>query len=90
VTLGKGGKIEDVAVGITGLGPKAFRAAAVEKVLRGKKASDELLAEASRYVSQGIEPLSDLHASAEYRREMAAVYTRRALERALARTQGKA
>jgi carbon-monoxide dehydrogenase medium subunit len=90
VTLGKGGKIEDVAVGITGLGPKAFRAAAVEKVLRGKKASDELLAEASRYVSQGIEPLSDLHASAEYRREMAAVYTRRALDRALARTQGKA
>ena len=90
VTLAKGGKIEDVAVGITGLGPKAFRAAAVEKALRGKKASDELLAEASRYAAQGIEPLSDLHASADYRREMAAVYTRRALERALARAQGKA
>ena len=90
LTLGKDGKIEDASVGVTGLGPKAFRAEAVEKMLRGKKASDELLAEASRYVSQGIEPLSDLHASADYRREMAAVYVRRALERALARTQGKA
>ena len=90
VTLAKGGKIEDVAVGITGLGPKAYRASAVENALRGQKASDELFAEASRNASEGIEPLSDLHASADYRRAMAAVYTRRALERALARTQGKA
>ncbi len=90
VTLAKGGKIEDVAVGITGLGPKAYRATAVENALRGQKASDELFAEASRNASDGVEPLSDLHASADYRRAMAAVYTRRALERALARTQGKA
>jgi aerobic carbon-monoxide dehydrogenase medium subunit len=90
VTLAKGGIIEEVAVGITGLGPKAVRASGVEKALRGKKASDKLLADASRYAAQGVEPLSDLHASADYRREMAAVYVRRALERALARTQGKA
>ena len=74
---------------MTGLGPKAFRAAAVEKLLRGKKASEKLFAEAARHTAQGIEPLSDLHASAEYRREMAAVLSRRALERALTRTHGK-
>jgi len=90
ITLAKGGKIEDVAVGITGLGPKAYRATAVENALRDKKASEELFAEASGHASEGIEPLSDLHASADYRRSMAAVYTRRALERALAHTQGKA
>ncbi len=93
VTLSKSGKIEDVAVGITGLGPKAYRAAAVEKALRGKKAAPKLLAEllknAARQAADGVEPLSDLHASAEYRREMAAVFTRRALERAIARAQGK-
>ena len=88
--LGKDGTIEDVAIGVTGLGPKAFRAAAAEKILRGKKASEKLFGEAARYTAQGIEPLSDLHASADYRREMVAVYTRRALERAYARTLGKA
>ncbi|HJY88300.1 MAG TPA: FAD binding domain-containing protein, partial [Candidatus Acidoferrales bacterium] len=82
-------EIEDVAVGITGLGPKAYRARAVEKALRGKKPATKLLADAARSATQGVEPLADLHASAEYRREMAAVFTRRALERALVRAQGK-
>jgi len=89
LTLGKGGKIEAVAVGVTGVAAKAYRAAAVEKALRGKKASPQRLAEAASRAGQGIEPLADLHASAEYRREMAVVMTRRALERALARAQGK-
>ncbi len=89
LALGKSGKIEEAAVGITGVGPKAYRATAVEKALRGKKATPKLLADAARSAATGVEPLSDLHASAEYRREMAAVFTRRALERALARAQGK-
>jgi carbon-monoxide dehydrogenase medium subunit len=88
--LGNGEMIEDAAIGVTGLGPKAFRAAAVENALRGKKASEKLFAEAARHAAQGIEPLSDLHASADYRRGMAAVYARRALQRAFARARGKA
>jgi len=90
LVLGKGETIEDAAIGVTGLGPRAFRAAAVETALRGKKASSKLFAEAARHAAQGIEPLSDLHASADYRREMASVYARRALERAFARAQGNA
>jgi carbon-monoxide dehydrogenase medium subunit len=89
VAVDKRGGIEAVAVGITGVGPKAYRAEAVEKALRGKKASPKLLADASHEAAQGVEPLADLHASADYRREMAAVFTRRALERALAGAQGK-
>ncbi|MFY9583634.1 MAG: xanthine dehydrogenase family protein subunit M [Candidatus Acidiferrales bacterium] len=92
VTLNKSGKIEDVAVGITGVGPKAYRAEAVEKALLGKKVAPKPPADvvkyAARHAADGIEPLADLHASAEYRREMAAVFTRRALERAIARAQG--
>jgi carbon-monoxide dehydrogenase medium subunit len=88
--LGKDGTVEEAAIGVTGLGPKAFRAAAAEKMLLGKKASVKVFGEAARHTAQGIEPLSDLHASADYRREMAAIYTRRALERALTRAQGKA
>ncbi len=90
IVLGKGGKIADVALGITGLGAKAFRATAAEKALRGKKPSAKLFGVAVRNVAQGIEALSDIHASAEYRREMAAVYARRALERALERASGRA
>ena len=90
VTLGKGGRVEDVAVGITGVAPKAYRAEAVEKALRGKNATPKLLSEATRGAAEGVEPLADLHASAEYRREMAVVFTRRALERAIERAQGSA
>ena len=89
LTLGNGGTIEDVAIGVTGLGPKAFRAETAENTLRGKKASEKLFAEAAQHAAQGIEPLSDLHASADYRRNMAIVYARRALNRAFARAQGK-
>jgi len=89
VTPNRSGKIEAVAVGITGLGPKAYRAEAVEKALRGKKVTPKLLEDAAQHAAHGVDPLSDLHASAEYRREMASVFTRRALERALARAQGK-
>lgn len=89
LTLGPGGKMARVAVGMTGVGAIAYRATAVEQVLVGKQPSEKLLASACRAAAQGVEPLSDLHASAEYRREMAAVFARRALERAIARAQGK-
>jgi aerobic carbon-monoxide dehydrogenase medium subunit len=89
VVIGKGGKIESAAVGITGLAAKAFRAAAVEKALRGKKPDAKVIADAAKHAAQGADPLSDIHASAEYRREMAVVFARRALERAVARAQAK-
>jgi len=89
VTINKGGKIGDVAIGITGVAPKAYRAEAVERALRGKKPSGMLLAEAARHATHGADLLSDLHASAEYRREMASVFTRRAVEGAVQRAQGK-
>ena len=89
LSLGSGGKIESAAVGITGLGPKAFRAEGVEKPLKGNKASASLFADAARHAHRGIEPLGDLHASSDFRREMAVVFTRRALTRAAARASGK-
>lgn len=89
--LGKGGKaIEQAAIGITGLAAKAFRAEAVERALTGKAISEKMIEDASRNAGQGIEPLSDLHASAEYRREMARVFTRRAIARAIQAARGAA
>jgi carbon-monoxide dehydrogenase medium subunit len=80
--------IQRARVGVTGLGPKAFRAAAVERALEGHHAEPGILRAAAAHAAEGIEPLSDLYASAEYRAELARVHTRRALEKALSRASG--
>jgi aerobic carbon-monoxide dehydrogenase medium subunit len=86
VRLSKSGACEQVRVGITGLGAKAFRAGAVESALAGK-APAQALAAAAAHAADGIDPLADIHASAEFRAELARVYTRRALETAVARAK---
>jgi carbon-monoxide dehydrogenase medium subunit len=89
VSVNAQGKMEQVALGMTGVLPKAYRATAVEKALTGKKADAKLIADAAQKAVQDSDVLSDIHASAEYRQEMAAVFARRALQRALARASGK-
>ncbi len=89
VLLSAKGGIERAAVGVTGVAAKAYRATAVERALAGKKASEKLLAEAVRGAAKGVDVLSDLHASRDYRREMSAVFAKRALGRALERAAGK-
>lgn len=89
VRVEKGGKIGEVGIGITGVGPKAYRAEGVERLLRGRKLTPKGLADAAKHATQGIEVLSDLHASADYRRDLAVTFVRRAVERAFERAQGK-
>ena len=89
VSLSATGSLERVTVGVTGVAAKAYRATAVEKALLGKQPNEKLLAEAVRGAAKGVEALSDLHASRDYRKEMAAVFAKRALEKALARASGK-
>ena len=89
VTLADGEKIGSVAIGITGVAVHAYRAATAEQTLAGKKATPKLVAEAAAKVTDGVEPLADIHASAAYRRAAAAVCARRALEAAIARAEGK-
>ncbi|MGH9376700.1 MAG: xanthine dehydrogenase family protein subunit M, partial [Terriglobia bacterium] len=80
------GRLEPIAIGVTGVGPKAYRATAIEEALRGRTPSASLLAAASEHAVDGVEVNSDLYASAGYRSHLAKVYTRRALEKALERT----
>jgi carbon-monoxide dehydrogenase medium subunit len=77
------GKMEDAHVGITGVGPFPYRAHQVEQRLRGAKPSSGDLTAAAEQATSGVEVSSDIHASSEYRRAMACVFTRRALERAV-------
>lgn len=89
IVLGASGKIESAAIGVTGLAPKPYRAESVEAALKNQKASDKLFADAAKSVADGVEPLGDLHASADYRREMAIVFTRRAQAQAASSAAGK-
>ena len=80
VLVGSGG---EVRVGVTGVGPKAYRATAVEGALRGQTApTAEAIARAARHAADGVAALGDIHASPEFRVHLAQINTRRALTRA--------
>jgi CO/xanthine dehydrogenase FAD-binding subunit len=67
-------------VGMTGIAPKAYRAVAVERYLRGKELTAERIEKAGSRAAKDVEALNDIHASAEFRVHLAAVNTRRALK----------
>jgi len=82
LTLAPDGTIADARLGLTGVGPTPVRARSVEERLRGERPSPGLFTEAGRLVAIEVEPDSDIHASAEYRRHVAGILALRALERA--------
>jgi aerobic carbon-monoxide dehydrogenase medium subunit len=74
-----------VAVGVTGVAAKAYRAAGVESALRGSDLSAAAIETAAQKAADGVDPLSDIHASAEFRAHLARVLTKRALALAFSR-----
>jgi carbon-monoxide dehydrogenase medium subunit len=85
VGLDAAGGLSHVAVGITGVGNRAFRASETEKLLKGAKPTTDALKRACALAADGIVALEDIHASADYRLDLARIYTRRALEKAIER-----
>ena len=83
------GTIASARVGLTGASSSPSRLGNVERALAGKQASSDAVSAAAAIAGEGMEDLNDdLHASAEYRRAMVGVFTRRALDGALARIAG--
>jgi len=82
-------RCEEIAVGVTGLGDKPYRARAVETCLRGNKLTPKLISASAGQVADGIVPLEDLHAGGEFRAHLARVYTARAIRAASRRARGK-
>jgi carbon-monoxide dehydrogenase medium subunit len=85
VIRGAGGLIEWAGVGVTGVHEHAYRAPEVERALIGTDGSAPVVAAAAMHAIDEVDVNSDIHAGSEYRSAMAVVYTRRALEAALAR-----
>ncbi|OPY61385.1 MAG: Carbon monoxide dehydrogenase medium chain [Syntrophorhabdaceae bacterium PtaU1.Bin034] len=81
------GVCEDVRIALTNVANVPFRAHTSEKVLIGRKIDEGLLEEAGRIASEEVDPPSDTHASAEYRKDMARVFLKRVTAKAYARAQ---
>lgn len=79
LALDEAGRCAHVRVGITGVAPVPYRAMAVEQALAGRAPDDAALAEAAALAADGVDAADDLYASADYRRHLARVLTRRAL-----------
>jgi aerobic carbon-monoxide dehydrogenase medium subunit len=75
-----GHQVANVAIGLTGMGAKPLRAAGVEQALRGKPGHDDDIKKAAERAAEGTDPPQDLNGSPDYRRHLAQVLTRRALE----------
>jgi carbon-monoxide dehydrogenase medium subunit len=87
LNLNDDGSCKSVAIGVTGVGVKAFRATAVEATLAGTSLDDNALANAVTHVCDGVDPNADLYASSDYRCHLAQVHTRRGIQAAKARVQ---
>lgn len=77
-----GGRVTDVRVCLSGVSDTPLRPRDVEDVLRGTSLDDDVLREASRLVRETVEPVGDLHATADYRRHVAGVLLARAVRQA--------
>jgi carbon-monoxide dehydrogenase medium subunit len=87
VTIKSDGTIERAAIGVAGAAAAAYRAAATEKALVGTKGDAKAIADAAAKAADGITALSDLAASAEYRKHLVTVYAKRAIQRAIERAR---
>jgi carbon-monoxide dehydrogenase medium subunit len=77
--------VREAHLALFGVGPTPVRATAAERVLAGQAPAPAVLQRAADLVVETIRPDADLHASAEYRRRVAGVLTRRALALAVER-----
>jgi carbon-monoxide dehydrogenase medium subunit len=80
------GRAKWVRIALGAVAPTPIRAVHAEKLLVGRKVDPSTLAEVCDEVAREVRPITDVRASAEYRREMCRVLVRRALEECAART----
>jgi aerobic carbon-monoxide dehydrogenase medium subunit len=83
VVKSSGGTCEDIRIGLTHMGSVPLRATAAEEALRGQDLSAQNIAKAADQAAEGTNPPTDLNASVDYKRHLARVLTRRAIQDAV-------
>ena len=75
--------VEEARIVLGAVAPTPVRACEAESLLRGNRVTEPLLEEVGRAAAHECRPISDIRGSDEYRRDMVAVFTKRALRKAL-------
>jgi CO/xanthine dehydrogenase FAD-binding subunit len=89
VALDGDGSVREARIALTALAPTIRRVAAAEERLAGATPERAAIEAAARAAAEAAQPIGDVRAGAEYRRAMAAVIARRAIEAALRRARGE-
>jgi CO/xanthine dehydrogenase FAD-binding subunit len=89
VTLDPDGRVTDARVAITALAPTVRRVPEAEAALVGSTGEPATIRAAATAAAAASSPIDDVRAPADYRRAMAAVVARRAINGALARARGE-
>jgi CO/xanthine dehydrogenase FAD-binding subunit len=76
---------KDIRIVMGSVGPTPIRAIRGEEALRGQKIDDRLIEKAAQIASEDSEPISDIHASEEYKKEMVKVLVKQTVQEAMAR-----
>ena len=84
----KTGSVRELRIGLGGVAPVPFRATKAEAAVNGKVLNDEAIRAAAEIAASEAEPMSDPHASADYRRKMVKVLVRRAIAAAMQHAEG--
>jgi carbon-monoxide dehydrogenase medium subunit len=87
LALDDSGRVVEGRLAITAVSPVCIRVPAAERALADGEPSDELFAAAAAHAAAAAKPIDDVRASADYRRAMVDVISRRALERAVTRAR---
>jgi len=88
LTVDAAGVITRARLTFNGAAPAPVRSTAAEALLVGNKEDEGLFRRAGERASEDLDPDDDIHATAEYRREVGAVMARRALMQAAERARG--
>ena len=83
IALDTSGVCSRIALGITGVADKAYRAERVEQMLTGKKLDSRLIEDAAGESTRNIDVIDDINGSSEYRAHLTHVYVARAIQAAL-------
>ena len=87
LTRDAAGACQSVRIAITGVASKVFRPSVVEQAILGSRLDKEAITNAAAHATNAISVNGDLYASEAYRRHLAQVYTRRAIETAVSRAK---
>jgi aerobic carbon-monoxide dehydrogenase medium subunit len=83
-----GERLEDVRIGMCGVGPTTLRARGAEEVLEGQRPDAELYGRAGERAAEECDPTHDARGTPEYKRDLVRVLVGRAMEQAVGRARG--